>query len=135
MCVMTNHLAGNEAFNTGNDILILHEIRHALTKLLTDDQATTIDLRAIPMAPGEEVKIEAMLGEGEVSVKFNALGRSTFIETTIAGVWLVTHYNIEDEILGKFIEVTRFPSLVASQVEDIESGLERLTEQLQETES
>jgi len=129
---MTHCPSDNIGFNTGNDILILHEIRHALKKLLETDEPTTIDLRAIPMAPGEEERIESMLGEGEISAKLNALGPSTIIETQIAGVWLVTHYNVEDEILGKFIEITRAPSLIASQDEDIERGLTRLAEQLSE---
>ena len=119
-----------ETFYTGNDILILHEIRHALERLLTSDEPTTIDLRALPMAPGEEAKIEAMLGTGEINVTLNALGVSSIIETAIAGVWLITHYNMEDEILGKFIEIARVPSLVSSPIEEIKSGLEQLTERL-----
>jgi len=118
------------SMDTGNGILILHEIRHALKKLLDDGESTTIDLRAIPMAPGEEARIESMLGQGEISANLNALGNSSIIETNIAGVWLLTHYNLEDEILGKFIEITRIPSLLASQQEDIESGLVQLTQQL-----
>jgi len=127
---MSDCLIEENSFMTGNDILILHEIRHALKKLLEEDEVTTIDLRAIPMSPGEEAKIEEMLGEGEISINLNALGPSTLIETAIAGVWLVTHYNVEKEILGKFIEITRVPSLLASQTEDIESGLQQLTKRL-----
>lgn len=129
---MTGCASGCEAINTGNDILILHEIRHALAQLLDSDEPTTIDLRSIPMAPGEEARIEEMLGDGEISIQMNALGLSTIKETAIAGVWLVTHYNVEEEILSKFIEITRIPSLLASQTEDIESGLEQLKERLSE---
>lgn len=118
------------SIDTGNDILILHEIRHALKTLIDEGESTTIDLRAIPMAPGEEARIEAMLGHGEISANLNALGHSSIIETSIAGVWLITHYNVEDEILGKFIEITRVPALLASPQEDIEQGWDRLTAQL-----
>lgn len=127
---MSNCSTGNKDFNTGNDILILHEIRHALTSLLVEDKPTTIDLRAIPMAPGEEERIESVLGEGEISVQLNALGLSTIIETKFAGVWLVTHYNSAEEVVSKFIEVTRVPALIVSQEEDIERDLRRLTEEL-----
>ena len=110
---MTSCTIDCDALNTGNDILILHEIRHALDLLIEKNQTTTIDIRSIPMAPGEEAKIEKMLGEGEISVKLNALGPSEIIETGIAGVWLVTHYNMEEEVLGKFIEITKVPALIA----------------------
>lgn len=130
---MSECSAVRNEFNTGNDILILHEIRHALKKLLEDGQATTIDLRAIPMAPGEEEQIEATLGEGEISVKLNALGPSNIMETKIAGVWLVTHFNEEQEILGKYIEITRVPTLIESQTEDMESSLKRLAGRLSDS--
>lgn len=111
---------------TGNDLPVLHEIRHALRTLLTSGQTTIIDLRAMPMAPGEEEKIVRTLGEGEISITLNALGISTIRETAIAGVWLITHYNAEDEILGKFIEITEIPELVRSRQEDMQESLERL---------
>jgi len=127
---MTNCAVDCDLLNTGNDILILHEIRHALDLLIEKNQATTIDLRSIPMAPGEEEKIEEMLGEGEISIKLDALGPSEIVETSIAGVWLVTHRNMEEEVLGKFIEITRVPSLLATQEEDLSEGLSRLVDRL-----
>lgn len=126
---MTCARSGN--IDTGNDILILHEIKHALARLLETGETTTIDLRSIPMAPGEEAKIEAMLGEGEISVKLNALGPSSLIETNIKGVWLIVHYNNEDEVLGKFIEITYVPSLITSPQEDVENSLAELNEKLE----
>ena len=115
---------------TGNVLPILHEIRHALHKLLETGEPTIIDLRAMPFAPGEEKELEAQLGGGEVSVAIDALGPSTVNETAIPGVWLVTHYNEQEEVVGKFIEITRMPSILESQTEDIRSGLERLSESL-----
>lgn len=129
---MTSCTSECEVLNTGNDILILHEIKHALRKLLDSGVSTTIDLRSIPMAPGEEARIEASLGEGEIKVNLNALGPSTIQETAIAGVWLITHYNIEDEILGKFIEITKVPTFIESPDEDMQIGLELLTQKLSE---
>lgn len=127
---MSSCSASCEALNTGNDILILHEIRHALGRLLAHEEATTIDLRSIPMAPGEEARIEEMLGEGEINVRMNALGPSTIKETGIAGVWLITHFNTGDEILGKYIEISRMPEILLSPLEDIENGLQDLERRL-----
>jgi len=119
-----------ESLNTGNDILILHEIRHALKLLIEKNKPTTIDLRSIPMAPGEEARIEDKLGVGEISIKLDALGPSEIVETGISGVWLVTHRNMEEEVLGKFIEITKVPSLLATQEEDLSESLSRLVDQL-----
>lgn len=120
-------------FRTGNDVLILHEVRHALQRLLDSGETTTIDLRALPMAPGEEATIEAALGVGELSIKLDALGPSTITETQFSGVWLVTHFNTEEEILGKFIEITRIPELMIAQTEDMQSGLEQLKSKLSQS--
>ncbi|MEZ5535373.1 MAG: hydrogenase expression/formation C-terminal domain-containing protein [Thiolinea sp.] len=120
-------------FKTGNDILILHEIRHALQRLLETGEETTIDLRALPMAPGEEAMIESALGVGELSIRLDALGPSTITETQFSGVWLVTHFNTEEEILGKFIEITRVPKLIIAQAEDMEHGLEQLRSKLSQS--
>jgi hydrogenase-1 operon protein HyaF len=109
---------------------LLHEIRHALARLLEEGRETVIDLRSIPLAPGEEAAIEQALGEGEVQATLSALGPSDFRETFYPGVWVITHYNRDDQIVGKFVEVAFVPSLLKSQTEDITAGLRRLEERL-----
>lgn len=123
---------GSPFWQTGNDILVLHEIRHALRKLLDSSESTVIDLRALPMSEVEQSRIEDTLGVGEVQASVNALGVSEVVETRISGVWRITHYNTEREVLGKFIEITTIPSLLTSQTEDMAAGLERLTAKLTE---
>jgi HupH hydrogenase expression protein, C-terminal conserved region len=115
---------------THNVIPLLHEIRHALAQLLEDGKETVIDLRSIPLAPGEEAAIEQALGEGEMQAVLSALGPSDFRESSYPGVWLVTHYNHDDKIVGKFVEVAIVPSLLRSQTEDMAAGLRRLESRL-----
>lgn len=115
---------------TGNVQPLLHEIRHALEKLLDDGEQTAIDLRSIPLAPGEEQKLLDELGQGEVYARLHALGPTEIVETRYPGVWVVGHYNNDDEVIGKFIEVCDIPSLLRSQQEDIQKGLEQLQEHL-----
>jgi hydrogenase-1 operon protein HyaF len=112
---------------------LLHEIRHALAQLLEQGKETVIDLRGIPLAPGEEAAIEQALGEGEVRATLSALGPSDFRETSFPGVWVVTHYNRDDQIVGKFVEVAAVPALLMSQTEDMAAGLERLKARLMDT--
>jgi hydrogenase-1 operon protein HyaF len=117
---------------THNVIPLLHEIRHALAQLLEEGKETVIDLRSIPLAPGEEAAIEQALGEGEMQAVLSALGPSDFRESSYPGVWLVTHYNHDDKIVGKFVEVAIVPALLRSQPEDMAAGLRRLEARLME---
>ncbi len=109
---------------------ILHEIRHALGKLLNDGETSIIDLRSIPLAPGEEETIIETLGHGEVHARLDVLGPSEIYETQFAGVWLVTHYNENDSIVSRFIEVTEMPDVLRSQREDIVYALDKLVTEL-----
>ncbi len=112
---------------------LLHEIKHALDSLIENGETSIIDLRSIPLAPGEEEKILNTLGTGEVQAQLNALGLSEIIETQYAGVWLVTHYNDDNNIISRFIEVTTVPGIICSQTEDIMAAYSRLTLDLDET--
>jgi hydrogenase-1 operon protein HyaF len=112
---------------TGNVEPILNEVRHALARLIDAGEPTVIDLRAIPLAPGEEEAIESRLGNGEVRIRIDALGPSDIQETAYAGVWRVTHFNGEGEILGKFIEITDVPKIVLSPGDDLREAHEALS--------
>lgn len=114
---------------------LLHEIRHALQALADTGETGIIDLRSIPLAPGEEDKIIAILGCGEVQAQIAALGPSDVTETRYPGVWLVTHYNEERDIIGRFIEITRMPEILRSQHADIRQSCVRLTASLQQSEN
>jgi len=115
---------------TGNVAPLLHEIRHALKALLETGQVTTIDLRSMPLAPGEEAHIEAALGRGEVTIKLNALGHSDIIESRYPGVWLISHHNTEGSVIGKYIEITLIPEILHAQTEDIRAGMAQLSDTL-----
>jgi len=118
---------------TGNVAPLLHEIRHALERLADTGEPTVIDLRSIPLAPGEEDALERALGEGEVTANLNALGPSVVRETEIPGVWLVTHRNPSNEIAGRYIEITKMPAILESQDADILRGIAELGERLSKT--
>ena len=122
--------AGNEL--TWNVKPILNEIRHALGKYLDEGETRIIDLRSIPLAPGEEDKLLNSLGRGEVHARLDALGPSEIIETGYAGVWLVTHYNEDNEIVGRFIEITAIPDILRSQKEDVVTARDRLARTLED---
>ncbi len=115
---------------TGNVEPLLHEIRHALRRLATGDDGTTIDLKRLPLAPGEEERIEEALGNGEVRAEVDALGPTIIQETSYPGVWLITHKNADDVVVARFIEVTYIPELLRAQQADIDAGIDRLEDAL-----
>jgi len=120
--------SGNEL--TQNVSPLLHEVKHALDNLIETGKHSIIDLRSIPLAPGEEDKILQVLGRGEVQAKLNALGLSEVFETQYAGVWVVTHYNDDQDIISRFIEVTTMPEILCSQTEDIMAAYSSLAIEL-----
>jgi len=116
---------------TGNVRPLLHEIRHALTRLANGEEGTVIDLRSLPLAPGEEERLNALLGKGEVCAEVDALGPTVVQETLFPGVWFITHCNADGATVARFIEVTRIPELLMSQQEDIDAGIRRLEKELE----
>ena len=115
----------------GNVRPILNEVFHALDKLLGTNEATTIDLASLPFGPGELEHLEALLGTGELSAKLDALGTSSIRETAYPGVWWLEHRNAFDEIVGRYLEITRTPEILSSQDADIIAGRAHLEEQFE----
>ena len=115
----------------GNVRPIVNEVMHALDKLLEDGVTTTIDLASLPFAPGELDDLEATFGKGELVAKLDALGTSRIRETTYPGVWWIEHRNVHDEVVGRYLEVTRLPEILSSQDADIMAGRARLGEQFE----
>ena len=115
----------------GNVRPILNEVMHAIDRLLETDEPTTIDLAGLPFGPGELEHLEAALGTGELSAKLDALGTSRIRETAYPGVWWLEHRNAHDEVVGRYIEITRTPEILSSQDADIVAGRVRLEDQFE----
>jgi hydrogenase-1 operon protein HyaF len=114
----------------GNVRPILFEVLHALDKLFDESTPTTIDLASLPFGPGELDSLQAQLGHGELEARLDSLGNSLIYETTYPGVWWIEHRNVNDEIVGRYLEVTRLPDILSSQTADMKVGYARLEEQL-----
>jgi hydrogenase-1 operon protein HyaF len=119
--------------SSGNIDPLLHEIRHALERLMREGTPTCIDLKGIPLAPGEEEKLLALLGTGEVRAELNAAGTSEIVETSFPGVWLASHFGEQGGLLARLIEVTFIPEILRSQTADIADGLALLNQRLGST--
>ena len=124
-------VVATDAVATGNLRPLLHEIRHALSRLLATGESSAIDLSGLPLAPDEERELLDFLGEGEIELKLDALGPSVIRETRYAGVWLVVHRNLDDQLMAKFIEVTFVPEILKSPAAEVRLALERLQTRLE----
>jgi hydrogenase-1 operon protein HyaF len=116
---------------SGNIEPLLHEIGHALERLLELGQASIVDLRGLPLAPGEEDRLLRFLGTGEVRAELDAGGRSTVNESRFPGVWVVTHHDPAGEIVGRLIEVTFVPEILRSQLKEMRDSRERIARELE----
>ena len=119
-----------EAYSVGNIRALLTEIAARLEKLDDKGETGMIDLNSLPLAPGEYEQLRQTLGQGEVSARIEAIGPSEIIETRYPGVWWVTHYNVEGDIVADMIEIAWLPEIIKSQPADISEGLELLRAQL-----
>lgn len=117
---------------TGNVRPLLHEVRHALQALIERGEETVIDLRALPLGPGEEERIVRLLGTGEVRIRLEALGPSEYVETGFPGVWLSTHQNPDGAVIGRYIEICTIPALVRTQSADLPESVAALDGKLAE---
>jgi hydrogenase-1 operon protein HyaF len=114
----------------GNSLPLLHEIRHALGRLLEEGESTIIDTQSIPMGPGDMNRLLDALGEGEVKAELEALGKTVIREARYSGVWIIEHMNDAGGVAGRFVEITWVPSLLQAQAEDVQRGLLELADAL-----
>lgn len=117
---------------TGNAGPVLHEIKHALVRLLESGVPTTIDLGAFPFTPGDESILDGVLGTGEVHAVLSVMGESHVREMSVPGVWRIDHLDHGGEMQSRFIEITFVPEILQTQHEDARRGLEDLSERLLE---
>ena len=115
---------------TGNTFPLLHEIRHALERLASTGEPTTIDLSSIPFAPEDRAQLLDILGKGEVEARLDAFGPSNIRETAYPGVWLVQHMSPQGEEHSSLIEITRFPSLLQTPEADVTDSAAALADRL-----
>ncbi|GAB6039679.1 hydrogenase expression/formation C-terminal domain-containing protein [Endothiovibrio diazotrophicus] len=116
--------------STHNALPLLHEVRHALTRLAASAETTTIDLRAVPFAPGEVEGLLGFLGKGEIYATLTAMGETRIWESRFPGVWIVDHRDVDDQSIALQIEVCEIPSLLRTPTEDVHDSVLRLQEEL-----
>jgi hydrogenase-1 operon protein HyaF len=124
--------AGADAAPNGRALLV--ELESLLRVLVEEGREGSIDLRSLPLSPGDLAFLERHLGRGEVAAEVSALGPSRVQETAIHGVWWVRHYNDNDEVMAEFLEITHCPDIIRAHPADVRDSLEELRARLVELE-
>lgn len=112
-------------------LALLQEIQDMLVALCEYGEPNSIDVRSLPLAPGDYDFLRAFFDEGEVSASINTLGMSEIKETRYSGVWWIKHYNTEEQIVAELIEVTPLPDILKTQVPDLNLSLGTLQDHLE----
>lgn len=115
-----------EAATAGNALPLLHEIATLMQTLVDKGEEGCIDLRSLPLAPGDYDRLRALLGEGEALAKVDAAGETTVRETAYAGVWWVTYYSTDNEVVADRLEITLVPAILKSHPADVGAAARRL---------
>jgi hydrogenase-1 operon protein HyaF len=110
----------------GNALPVLNEIRHALVRFADHGEPTRIDLAAMPFGPGDEDRLMAILGRGEVEATVDALGPTRVWETRFPGVWVLDYANVDGERIALQIEIDEIPQMLRTQRADLRESLTAL---------
>ena len=105
---------------------LLTEIADCLAGLLERGTRGVIDLRSLPMSRSDRSDLTDALGQGEVTIQVDALGRSEARETGYAGVWWITHRAPDGMTVAEHIEIAAVPQIVPAHPDDMNRALERL---------
>lgn len=115
---------------SGNADAILHEIVALLEAYTASGQTGAIDLHSLPLTPADYELLRATLADGEVHAHIDAIGNTEVRETLYPGVWWVTYYNVEGDIVADLLEVTAIPEILKAPADDVREGLAHLRELL-----
>ena len=110
---------------------ILCEIESMLEQLLNRREEGVIDLKTMPISHDEYLHLQYVLGKGELSATIQQMGKSTVDETSIAGVWWITHYDDAGEVIADLMEVTPIPEILKSDRGDMQNSLEELRRRIE----
>lgn len=113
-------------------LAIIKELQTMLDTLVETGDEDYVDIRGIPLMPGEVASLKHILGRGEVDAIISALGPTHVMETSIPGIWWVTHRNASEEIISEFIEVTDLPEILKTQHHDLHEAPEKFRQRLSE---
>jgi hydrogenase-1 operon protein HyaF len=98
---------------------VLAEVVQRLEQLADGGTPEAIDLRSLPLNPGDRERLADALGEGEVDITLRLDGTSHVRETGATGVWWVEHRDARGDVIAELLEITRIPEILNADPGDI----------------
>lgn len=105
---------------------LLAELAHLLERFADSGECGAIDLRSLPLAPGELDRLRELLGRGEVTATLDVGGQTRIYETDFHGLWWVWHGTPDGETAAQYLEVSAVPEIVLADAADARRDAERL---------
>jgi len=105
---------------------LLHEVRHALARLVADGGEHRIDLHALPLDATLIDQLLAFIGRGEVEARIDAMGPTRIHESATPGVWVVDYRDADDQRLALHLEIATVPQILRTDRATLSAGLQRL---------
>lgn len=105
---------------------ILTELQTKLDSLAKQGITDSVDLRSLPMFPGDYELLKETLGYGEIHISIDAMGPTEIYETAFSGIWWITHSNSDDENIAEFIEITTLPAILKTADGDLQHASQQL---------
>lgn len=107
-----------------------YEIASRLETLHETGEPAAIDIKSLPMAPGEFESFQQMLGQGELDLVIELDGESRIRETAYAGVWWIQHKDPGGQVVSEHIEVNHVPEILQVQPDEMKQSVEALRARL-----
>lgn len=111
---------------TGMAEALMTELQTHLLALAQQDVSNSVDLRSLPMNDADRQQLAKLLGKGEVEISLNTIGKSKIYETSYTGIWWLTHFGDDENILSELIEITHVPEIIISHRDDITVAAQRI---------
>lgn len=109
---------------------IVDELRHQANGYRPGRPAHVVNLTLLPFGPADHSGLDALLGEGPVSILSRGFGNCRIGSTRVRNVWRVRFYNSMSTLILDTIEVVDIPEAARAGSEDYEDSIERLEELL-----
>jgi hydrogenase-1 operon protein HyaF len=109
---------------------IVEELRHHAGAWRPGDPAHVVNLTLLPFGPGDHSGLDAVLGEGPVSILSRGFGNCRIASTRVRNVWRVRFYNSMNTLILDTLEVVDIPEAARAAGDDRDESIERLEELL-----
>jgi hydrogenase-1 operon protein HyaF len=117
--------------NVMNAPSLLHEIGAQMAAWRPGDRAYVLNLTLLPLTAEDHGLLNAVLGQGSVSIISRGFGNCRISSTSAANVWRVQYFNNMQALILDTIEIVDVPEVALAAPEDIKDSVDRLAELLE----